>query len=198
MGLFDKLKKASDKIFDGLSNDAANQITKKAESAKLPPDVIKQTERMELEAEKFRAFLKYGGLTPAQKEREKKEREERKLVLQKEKEKEKEKKLLLKEKEKEIYEKRKVEFIEKYGDEIGKKIAKKELFVGMTLEMLKDVKGKHSEKVENVTNGKTKVKLYYEKSKNRLGNIAYGFEVSLEDGFVVGWKDRKNKGTKEG
>ena len=153
---------------------------------------------LEKQSEKFREFIKYGGLTPEQKEREKKEREERKLVLQKEKEKEKEKKLLLKEKEKEIYEKRKVEFIEKYGDEIGKIIAKKELFVGMNLEMLKDVKGKHSEKVENVTNGKTKVKLYYEKSKNRLGNISYGFEVSLENGLVIGWKDRKNKGTKEG
>lgn len=83
------------------------------------------------------------------------------------------------------------------GEENGKKIYKKELFVGMTLEMLKEVKGKHAEKVQNVINGKEKIKLYYEKSKNRLGNISYGFEVSLEEGLVVGWKDRKNKATRE-
>jgi hypothetical protein len=97
--------------------------------------------------------------------------------------------------EKKIKNNAKSEFIKKYGEEVGKKIYKKELFVGMNLEMLKEIKGKHSEKVQNVTNGKVKVKLYYEKTKNRLGNISYGFEVTIENGLVIGWKDRKNKAT---
>jgi len=136
---------------------------------------------LEPELEEFEKYKLEKKLQKELDEKEKKERNERIKII-----------------EKENREKVKNEFIKKYGAEIGKKIYKKELFVGMTLEMLKDVKGKHSEKVENVTNGKVKLKLYYEKSKNRLGNISYGFEVSLENGLVVGWKDRKNKGTKEG
>lgn len=97
--------------------------------------------------------------------------------------------------EKKFKDKVKNEFIKKYGEEVGKKIYKKELFVGMNLEMLKDIKGKYSEKVQNVTNGKVRFKLYYEKTKNRLGNISYGYEVTIENGLVVGWKDRKNKAT---
>lgn len=200
MGLFDKLKKASDVFFDGLKKDAANQIIKKAESAKLSPTAVKFIKNCDDTIKSHKKVMRKleGNYTEKEKKQLREKKEKLKIIKEKEKEKEKEKKLALKVIEKEIYEKRKVEFVEKYGDEIGKKIAKKELFVGMTLEMLKDVKGKHSEKVENVTNGKVKVKLFYEKSKNRLGNDAYGFEVSLENGLVVGWKDRKNKGTKEG
>ncbi len=51
--------------------------------------------------------------------------------------------------------------------------------------------------VENATNGKIKTKYYYEKSTNRLGNDAYDFEVTLENGKVTGWKDRRNRGTRD-
>jgi hypothetical protein len=57
-GIFDVADRFVTKFFDGLSTGAANQIIKKAEAAKLPPDVIQQMERMELEAEKFRKLLK--------------------------------------------------------------------------------------------------------------------------------------------
>ena len=35
------------------------------------------------------------------------------------------------------------------------------------------------------------------KSTNRLGNDAYDFEVTLENGKVTGWKDRRNRGTRD-
>ena len=196
MGLFDKLKKASDNFFDSLKNNAVENVLSNVREQRLNQQEIDKIEDKRREKEQLEKILKGIDLkirkyTPEEleqirlqkelDEKEKKERNERIKII-----------------EKENREKVKNEFFKKYGEEIGKKIYKKELFVGMTLEMLKDVKGKHSEKVENVTNGKVKLKLYYEKSKNRLGNISYGFEVSLENGLVVGWKDRKNKGTKEG
>jgi hypothetical protein len=57
-GIFDVADRFVTKFFDGLSTGAANQIIKKAEAAKLPPDVIEQIERMRLDAEKFRKLLK--------------------------------------------------------------------------------------------------------------------------------------------
>jgi len=200
MGLFDKIKKISDDFFDGLSKDAANQIIKKAESAKLSSDALKSIKNVNDSTKKMMVLMRHlnGEYTEKEKKQLREKKEKEKIKNEKKKEKEKEKEIALKAIEKEIYEKRLVEFVEKYGDEVGKKIAKKELFLGMTLEMLKDVKGEHSDKVENVTYGKIKVKMYYEKSKNRLGNVAYGFEVSLENDLVIGWKDRKNKGMKEG
>jgi uncharacterized protein (DUF1778 family) len=57
-GIFDVADRFVTKFFDGLSTGAANQIIKKAEAAKLPPDVIEQMERMRLDAEKFRKLLK--------------------------------------------------------------------------------------------------------------------------------------------
>jgi hypothetical protein len=58
------------------------------------------------------------------------------------------------------------------------------------------VKGEPYEISNNVLKGKSKDIYYYEKSKNRLGNIAYKFEVILENNFIIGWKDRENRGTK--
>jgi len=181
MGLFDKLRKASDKIFDGLKDKAIDNAFSNTEKKQKESPIIAKMRSLENENRELDALInKYSStkniLTKEQKEEIRKNKE---LV------------------EKEANKKLRNELIQKYGDEMGKRIFNKELFVGMTLEMLKDVNGRHSEKVENVTNGKTKVKLYYEKSKNRLGNISYGFEVSLENGLVVGWKDRKNRGTKE-
>jgi hypothetical protein len=57
-GVFDVADIFVTKFFDGLSTGAANKIIKKAEAAKLPPDVIEQMERMRLDAEKFRKLLK--------------------------------------------------------------------------------------------------------------------------------------------
>ena len=182
MGLFDKFKKASDKLIDNLKDKTIQTALKESNTISKDSPIISKMKKLQKENEELDAMMK-NIKSSAHKlsEIEKEEIKKRKEL-----------------EEKELRKQLQIELYKKYGEEIGKRIFKKELFVGMTLEMLKDVKGKHSEKVENVTNGKTKVKLYYEKSKNRLGNISYGFEVSIENELVVGWKDRKSKGTKEG
>jgi len=86
--------------------------------------------------------------------------------------------------------------IKKFGKDIGTKLIRKELFVGMTYEMLKEIKSSHDKKTSNVSNGKETIKLYYGKKKNRLGNDSYEFEVTLQDGKVTGWKDLTNVGTR--
>ena len=196
MGLFDKLKKASDGFFDGLKNNAVDNALSNAREERLKKEANDKLEDKRREKEQLDKILANipKTLPPTTKE----ELIEIRIRRELEEKEKNERNERIKQIEKEHREKLKNSFINKYGEEIGKRIYKKELFVGMTLEMLKDVKGKHSEKVENVTNGKIKVKLFYEKSKNRLGNVAFGFEVSLENGLVVGWKDRKNKGTIEG
>ena len=86
--------------------------------------------------------------------------------------------------------------ISMFGVEIAERIVKKEVWEGMSTDMLVESQGKWSDKSESFSNGKSKVKYFYDYSKNRLGNDAYDFEVSTEDGIVVGWKDRKTRGTK--
>jgi len=194
MGLFDKLRKASDNFFDGLKNNAVDKALSEARERRVNEELLRKKENKKREKDELEKILSKMPIIKTPSKEELEEIEKRKKIEELEKIERNERIKII---EKEYRDKIKSEFIKKYGEEIGKKIYKKELFVGMTLEMLKDVKGKHSEKVENVTNGKTKVKLYYEKSTNRLGNISYGFEVSLENGLVVGWKDRKNRGTKE-
>jgi hypothetical protein len=88
------------------------------------------------------------------------------------------------------------ELIAKYGKEIADKIINRDVWEGMTLDMLVESHGDWSNKSESFSNGKLKVKYFYDYSKNRLGNAAYDFEVSTEDGIVVGWKDRRTRGTK--
>jgi hypothetical protein len=105
------------------------------------------------------------------------------------------------------YEKMKLHFEEKersikerlislFGVEIAERVIKKEVWEGMSTDMLEESQGEWSDKSESFSNGKLKVKYFYDYSKNRLGNAAYDFEVSTEDGIVVGWKDRRTRGTK--
>lgn len=86
--------------------------------------------------------------------------------------------------------------INKFGKEIADKIINRDVWEGMTLDMLVESHGDWSNKSESFSNGKLKVKYFYDYSKNRLGNAAYDFEISTEDGIVVGWKDRRVRGTK--
>ena len=75
----------------------------------------------------------------------------------------------------------------------------KKIRMGMDVNQLRaTMMGNPINIVENAYNGKIRTKYYYVKSVNRLGNDAYDFEVTLEEGKVTGWKDRRNKGTKEG
>jgi hypothetical protein len=73
----------------------------------------------------------------------------------------------------------------------------KRIKMGMDLIQLNARMGDPKNIVENATNGKIKTKYYYGKSTNRLGNVAYDFEVTLDDGKVTGWKDRRNRGTRD-
>ena len=84
-----------------------------------------------------------------------------------------------------------------YSPDEVEKIIKKELWLGMTEEMLNEVRNRPLDISENVSKGVIKKKHYYDKSTNRLGNDAFDFEVTLENGKVTGWKDRRNRGTRD-
>ena len=87
--------------------------------------------------------------------------------------------------------------LRRFQPEEVNKILKGILWVGMTKEMLHEIKGSPDDISENVSKGKVKKKFFYGKSTNRLGNDSFDFEVSLEDDLVVGWKDRVNRGTRD-
>ena len=90
--------------------------------------------------------------------------------------------------------KRKKELISKYGDIIGNKLANRELAIGMNYEHLKIWwGGKEDKKITEAINKKEITKLYFGESKNRLGNEKFEFEVTLENGEVIGWVDLENR-----
>jgi hypothetical protein len=97
--------------------------------------------------------------------------------------------------EKEKEERMKV-LVPKYGEAIAIKIVNDELWVGMDINHVYEIKGKHDLKVDNVINKVEQTILYFDKHKNRLGNDAYDFEITLESGKVVGWKNRANIATR--
>jgi hypothetical protein len=86
--------------------------------------------------------------------------------------------------------------VPKYGEVIALKILNDEFWVGLDINHVYEVKGKHDLKVDNVINKVEQTILYFEKHKNRLGNDAYDFEITLEFGKVVGWKNRANVATR--
>ena len=88
------------------------------------------------------------------------------------------------------------ELIPKYGEVYARRIVNEELWVGMDLQMVFEVKGEHSLKVENLVKKVKQTILYYDKHVNRLGHDSYDFEITLEEGQVVGWKNRATIGTR--
>ena len=84
-----------------------------------------------------------------------------------------------------------------YTKEQVDKIMSKQLWLGMTEETLFEARNRPLDISESVSKGVVKKKHYYDKSTNRLGNDAFDFEVTLEDGIVTGWKDRRNRGTRD-
>lgn len=88
------------------------------------------------------------------------------------------------------------ELIPKYGEVFARRIVNEELWVGMDLQMVFEVKGEHSLKVENVVKKVKQTVLYFDKHVNRLGHDSYDFEITLEEGQVVGWKNRATIGTR--
>lgn len=79
---------------------------------------------------------------------------------------------------------------EKYGKDNGEKLHKGELWVGMTYEMLKEVKGEPESKIEKISRHKKREELYYEGFKNRLGNQSYNLKIVLIEGKVESWTRR--------
>lgn len=168
MGLFSFLQNISDSFFESLKQNALDDQLKKV---KHPPKtkVVTQMEKLNKEQNELDDLIsKYS--TPR-----------KKISKEEKKEKENEKRNQL---------------ISKYGKEIGTKLFKKQFFVDMSYEMLKEIKPRHDKKTSNVSNGKETIKLYYGKKKNRLGNDSFKLEVTLKDNKVVGWKDLTNVGTR--
>jgi len=85
--------------------------------------------------------------------------------------------------------KRDREIIQKYGKEIAGKILKGKYWKGMTKAMLIDSLGNPGIKKVDVFKDNEKLKFYYNKKRNQLGNWSFTLEISLENNKVVGWKD---------
>ena len=75
----------------------------------------------------------------------------------------------------------------KYGEEIGEKLHKGELWVGMTVEMLEEVKGKPGKKTETISRNKKREELFFDGYKNRQGNMSYKFKVVIINGKLEKW-----------
>mgnify|MGYP000876611389 CR=1 FL=1 len=115
-----------------------------------------------------------------EKERQKKQREKTALYQAK-KEKERQKK---RRQEKAT---KKTEFIEKYGKELGTKIAKGELWIGMSKEALMAIKGRPGKKIETISRNKKREEYFFDGYKNRQGNMSFKLKVILIDGLVEKW-----------
>ena len=77
----------------------------------------------------------------------------------------------------------------KYGKEIADKIINNELWIGMTKDILREVKGKADHKTEKMSRGKKREEFFYERYTNRLGNDSYKFRVVVLNDEVDGWND---------
>ena len=83
-----------------------------------------------------------------------------------------------------------MEYIETYaGREVREKIEAKKIWIGMEIELLVASWGKAGEVKETYAKGKKIQKCYYFSYVNRLGNVKYKAEVTLENEIVAGWKD---------
>lgn len=88
----------------------------------------------------------------------------------------------------------KKELISEHGEIIGSKLADGELAVGMNYDHVVIWWGSEEDKkISEAINKKEITKLYFGESKNRLGNEKFSYEVTLENGKVVGWTDLKNR-----
>ena len=81
------------------------------------------------------------------------------------------------------------ELQDKYGEEMGLKIKNSELSVGMTKEMVIEMKFEPDHKTQRVSRGKVKEEWFYNRYKNRLGKYSYRFRVVIVNGLVEGWND---------
>tara|TARA_B110001469_G_scaffold98891_1_gene95741 strand:- start:113 stop:598 length:486 start_codon:yes stop_codon:yes gene_type:complete len=118
--------------------------------------------------------------TPEDKVRKAKKEKERQIKQRQEKAKE-------EARQKELLIFRRSELIEKYGEELGTKIAKGELWIGMNKEALIAIKGKPGKKTETISRNKKREEYFYDGKKNRQGNISYKLKIILINGLVEKW-----------
>ena len=216
MGFFDRLKKTSDNFFDDLKQNAidnalaaAEKNNQKVNTSDKNDDLEKYNEwyntlneedKIEEDYKKWKSKIGYNyestcvdllmkgqfNLTPLEKKIVDVYMKPTRDALEKERI----------EKEKRLNEK-KTRLLNKYDSDLVDKIMQDKPWIGMVEEILDDMKGMPLDVSESVSKGAVKKKNYYDKSTNRLGNDAFDFEVSLEDGKVTGWKDRRNRGTRD-
>jgi len=92
---------------------------------------------------------------------------------------------IIKKEDKKNYEARKKDLIKKYGEKDGNKILNEKIWIGMTKKMLIDSWGNPSDRKENVSKEKVKLKFYYNPRKTRQGTTVYKYEVRLENNIVI-------------
>lgn len=225
MGFFDRLKQKSDNFFDGLQQNAIDKALAVARENDQKDDSVNKTKNLqqlynnssqeekkdileqqyenwlntnsnsEIERQHLSQMIRMYSdekLTPletliAERKGKNKLEWEKYCEIQNEKVKQ----AQLKENEK------KERLLKIYTKEEVENIMSKKLWLGMTEEMLYEVRNRPLDISENVSKGVVKKKHYYDKSTNRLGNDAFDFEVTLENGKVTGWKDRRNRGTRD-
>jgi hypothetical protein len=80
----------------------------------------------------------------------------------------------------------------KYDSEIVNKIVKKELAIGMSKNMVLDMKGKPNHKTQSVSQNATREEWFYGAYTNRLNKVSFKFRVVLVNEKVTGWNDINN------
>jgi len=150
-----------------------------------------------LDKEEREINFKEYGVKETNNERLKRESEEKRKRLKRESE-EKRKQLKRESEEKtkqlnrEKEEKRKEILSKKYDSEIVNKIVKKELAIGMSKNMVLDMKGKPNHKTQSVSQNATREEWFYGAYKNRLNKVSFKFRVVLVNEKVTGWNDINN------
>jgi hypothetical protein len=82
-----------------------------------------------------------------------------------------------------------INLINNYGKDLGTKIYKKKIEIGMSKKMTIEIYGKPKKINEQVTKKITKHSFFYDSYQTKFDNTKFSFRVDLEENLVVGWKD---------
>ena len=76
-----------------------------------------------------------------------------------------------------------------YGKNVSDRICQGEIWVNMDIELLIASLGKSSEIKDSYVKGNRIERWYYYPYYNRLNNLKYKFEITIENDLITGWKD---------
>ncbi len=76
-----------------------------------------------------------------------------------------------------------------FGEKVADNVERKVISIDMPKQLLIVSWGYPNKISESIYKDTRTEKWYYGAYSNRLGNEKYNTEVTLEDGFIVGWKD---------